>query len=116
MRLILLKTLMDKLPGVTAMNIETGEVVFYQTRICMLATGGAGRIYQSTTNAHINTGDGFGMALRAGITIYKIWKCGNFTPLESLEQELWLLKGVVEKVVILLIKMANVLWSAMRLV
>lgn len=55
--------------GVTAMNIETGEIVFYQTRVCVLATGGAGRIYQSTTNAHINTGDGFGMALRAGLPL-----------------------------------------------
>ncbi|WP_019215302.1 succinate dehydrogenase flavoprotein subunit [Legionella tunisiensis] len=55
--------------GVTAMCIETGEVVFYQTRVCILATGGAGRIYQSTTNALINTGDGFGMALRAGLPL-----------------------------------------------
>ncbi len=51
------------------MNIESGEVVFFQTRVCILATGGAGRIYQSTTNAFINTGDGFGMALRAGIPL-----------------------------------------------
>ncbi|MCA0403363.1 MAG: succinate dehydrogenase flavoprotein subunit [Proteobacteria bacterium] len=58
-----------RIAGVTAMCIETGEVVFYQTRVCILATGGAGRIYQSTTNAHINTGDGFGMALRAGIPL-----------------------------------------------
>ena len=55
--------------GVTALNIEDGEVVFFQSRICILATGGAGRIYQSTTNAHINTGDGFGMALRAGLPL-----------------------------------------------
>lgn len=55
--------------GVTAMCIETGEVVFFQSRICVLATGGAGRIFQSTTNAHINTGDGYGMALRAGIPL-----------------------------------------------
>ncbi len=59
----------DKIAGVTAMCIETGEVVFFQSRICILATGGAGRIYQSTTNAYINTGDGFGMALRAGIPV-----------------------------------------------
>ena len=58
-----------RIAGVTAMCIETGEVVFFQSRICMLATGGAGRIFQSTTNAHINTGDGFGMALRAGIPL-----------------------------------------------
>lgn len=58
-----------RVAGVTALSIETGEVVFYQSRICIFATGGAGRIYQSTTNAHINTGDGFGMALRAGIPL-----------------------------------------------
>src|SRR3990167_7755847 len=58
-----------RIAGVTALNIETGEIVFFQARICMLATGGAGRIYQSTTNAHINTGDGYGMALRAGVPV-----------------------------------------------
>jgi len=52
--------------GVTAICIETGEVVFLQSRAVILATGGAGRIFQSTTNAHINTGDGFGMVMRAG--------------------------------------------------
>lgn len=52
--------------GVTAICIETGEVVFLKARATILATGGAGRIYQSTTNAHICTGDGFGMVLRAG--------------------------------------------------
>jgi len=55
--------------GVIALNIETGEVVFLQARATVLATGGAGRIFQSTTNAHINTGDGFGMALRAGLPL-----------------------------------------------
>jgi len=58
-----------RIAGVTAMCIETGEVVFFQSRICIIATGGAGRIFQSTTNAYINTGDGFGMALRAGIPL-----------------------------------------------
>ena len=52
--------------GVTAMSIETGEVVFVKSKATVFATGGAGRIYASTTNAHINTGDGIGMALRAG--------------------------------------------------
>ncbi len=55
--------------GVTALCIETGEVVFIQARATILATGGAGRIFASTTNAHINTGDGFGMALRAGLPL-----------------------------------------------
>ena len=52
--------------GVIAICIETGEVVFIESRATVLATGGAGRIYASTTNALINTGDGVGMALRAG--------------------------------------------------
>ncbi len=55
--------------GCTAINIETGEVVYFKARATILATGGAGRIYQSTTNAHINTGDGVGMALRAGVPV-----------------------------------------------
>ena len=55
--------------GVTAISIETGEVVFFQSNATILATGGAGRIFQSTTNAHINTGDGMGMALRAGLPL-----------------------------------------------
>lgn len=53
--------------GCTAICISTGEIVYFKSRITVLATGGAGRIYQSTTNAYINTGDGIGMALRAGI-------------------------------------------------
>ena len=55
--------------GVLAICIETGEVVFLKARAVILATGGAGRIFQTTTNAHINTGDGFGMALRAGLPL-----------------------------------------------
>lgn len=65
----LVKNSNGHIAGATAMNIETGEIVFFQSRVCILATGGAGRIYQSTTNAHINTGDGFGMALRAGLQL-----------------------------------------------
>jgi len=55
--------------GCTAIDIETGEVVYFKSRAVVLATGGAGRIYASTTNAHINTGDGVGMALRAGVCV-----------------------------------------------
>ncbi|TRX56565.1 succinate dehydrogenase flavoprotein subunit [Thalassomonas sp. M1454] len=53
--------------GCTAVCIETGEVVYFKSRATVLATGGAGRIFASTTNAHINTGDGVGMSLRAGV-------------------------------------------------
>ncbi|PAU78094.1 succinate dehydrogenase flavoprotein subunit [Halomonas salipaludis] len=52
--------------GCIALDIETGEVVHVKSKATVLATGGAGRIYASTTNALINTGDGIGMALRAG--------------------------------------------------
>ena len=52
--------------GVVALEIETGEVAYIKAKATVLATGGAGRIYSSTTNALINTGDGMGMALCAG--------------------------------------------------
>jgi succinate dehydrogenase / fumarate reductase flavoprotein subunit len=52
--------------GVIAICIETGEVVYIKSKATVFATGGAGRIFASTTNALINTGDGIGMALRAG--------------------------------------------------
>ncbi|MDO6717856.1 succinate dehydrogenase flavoprotein subunit [Psychrosphaera sp. 1_MG-2023] len=55
--------------GCTAIDIESGDVVFFKARATVLATGGAGRIYASTTNAHINTGDGVGMAVRAGVSL-----------------------------------------------
>ncbi|HEY9043136.1 MAG TPA: succinate dehydrogenase flavoprotein subunit [Rheinheimera sp.] len=55
--------------GCTAIDIETGEIVYFKARATVLATGGAGRIFASTTNAHINTGDGVGMALRAGVPL-----------------------------------------------
>ncbi|WP_188151144.1 succinate dehydrogenase flavoprotein subunit [Teredinibacter waterburyi] len=58
--------------GVIAINIEDGETVFVKSKATVLATGGAGRIYASTTNAHINTGDGIGMALRAGFPVQDI--------------------------------------------
>ncbi len=58
--------------GVTAICMETGETVFIKSKATVFATGGAGRIYASTTNAHINTGDGVGMALRAGLPVQDI--------------------------------------------
>lgn len=65
----LVKNVKGDIVGVTAMCIETGEIVYFKARATVLATGGAGRIFASTTNAHINTGDGIGMAIRAGISV-----------------------------------------------
>jgi succinate dehydrogenase / fumarate reductase flavoprotein subunit len=55
--------------GVVAICIESGETVYIEAKATVLATGGAGRIYQSTTNALINTGDGVGMGLRMGLPV-----------------------------------------------
>ena len=53
--------------GVTALEMETGEMYIFEAKTTVLATGGAGRIWAASTNAFINTGDGMGMASRAGI-------------------------------------------------
>ncbi|MGB3836312.1 succinate dehydrogenase flavoprotein subunit [Castellaniella sp.] len=55
--------------GVTAMEMETGDIYILEAKHTVLATGGAGRIWAATTNAFINTGDGLGMAARAGIPL-----------------------------------------------
>lgn len=58
--------------GIIAICIETGETVYVKSKATVFATGGAGRIFASTTNALINTGDGVGMALRAGYPVQDI--------------------------------------------
>jgi succinate dehydrogenase / fumarate reductase flavoprotein subunit len=55
--------------GVVALEMETGEVHILEAKLTLLATGGAGRIYAASTNAFINTGDGLGLAARAGIPL-----------------------------------------------
>jgi succinate dehydrogenase / fumarate reductase flavoprotein subunit len=55
--------------GVTALDMETGDVVALEAKATILATGGAGRIFAASTNAFINTGDGLGMASRAGVPL-----------------------------------------------
>jgi succinate dehydrogenase / fumarate reductase flavoprotein subunit len=55
--------------GVTAMEMETGDVHILEAKCTMFATGGAGRIWQASTNAFINTGDGMGMTARAGLPL-----------------------------------------------
>ena len=60
------------------------EIYYIKSKATVLATGGAGRIYSSTTNALINSGDGIGMALRAGMPVQDIemWQFVNnfYTP------------------------------------
>jgi succinate dehydrogenase / fumarate reductase flavoprotein subunit len=69
MALDLLRDAEGAVLGVTALEMETGDIVIFQGKATLFATGGSGRIYSSSTNAFINTGDGLGMAARAGIPL-----------------------------------------------
>ena len=62
----IVKNAKNEVTGVIAFSIEYGEVAYLKAQSTVMATGGAGRIYASTTNALINTGDGLAMTLRAG--------------------------------------------------
>ncbi len=59
----------DHILGAVVLEIETGEPVAIEAKTTLLATGGAGRLFRTNTNARINTGDGMGMVLRAGIPL-----------------------------------------------
>ena len=69
MALDLVRDASGQVLGVTALEMETGEVYLMHARATLFATGGAGRIFAASTNAFINTGDGLGMAARAGIPL-----------------------------------------------
>lgn len=69
MALDLIRDASGDVVGVTALEMETGDTYVLEAKTVLLATGGAGRIFQSSTNAFINTGDGLGMAARAGIAL-----------------------------------------------
>jgi succinate dehydrogenase / fumarate reductase flavoprotein subunit len=69
MALDLLRNAAGDVVGITALEMETGDIVAFHSRATLFATGGAGRIFQASTNAFINTGDGLGMASRAGIPL-----------------------------------------------
>ena len=69
MALDLIRDASGDVVGVTALELETGELYALQAKAVLLATGGAGRIFAASTNAFINTGDGLGMAARAGIPL-----------------------------------------------
>ena len=55
--------------GVVAWCLEDGTLHLFRAQLVVLATGGGGRTYFSTTQAHICTGDGYAMALRAGLPL-----------------------------------------------
>ena len=69
MALDLIRNEQGDVVGVTALELETGDLYELQAKAVLLATGGAGRIFAASTNAFINTGDGLGMAARAGIPL-----------------------------------------------
>jgi len=69
MALDLIRDVEGDVLGVAALEMETGEVMLLQAKATLFATGGAGRIFAASTNAFINTGDGLGMAARAGIPL-----------------------------------------------
>jgi len=69
MALDLIRNSQGDVVGVTALELETGDLYELQAKAVLLATGGAGRIFAASTNAFINTGDGLGMAARAGIAL-----------------------------------------------
>jgi succinate dehydrogenase flavoprotein subunit len=69
MALDLIRDAEGRVVGVAALEMETGHVAIFHARAVLFATGGAGRIFASSTNALINTGDGLGMAARAGIPL-----------------------------------------------
>jgi fumarate reductase (CoM/CoB) subunit A len=56
----------DKISGVFGIDIYTGDFVVFRTRAVVLATGGAGQVYECTTQGLHNTGDGYALALQAG--------------------------------------------------
>jgi succinate dehydrogenase / fumarate reductase flavoprotein subunit len=69
MALDLIRDASGQVLGVTALEMETGEMYVLHARATLFATGGAGRVYAASTNAFINTGDGLGMAARAGLPL-----------------------------------------------
>ncbi|MGD2118829.1 MAG: succinate dehydrogenase flavoprotein subunit [Chromatiales bacterium] len=55
--------------GALTLDIETGEPLLIEAKTTLIASGGCGQLFRTTTNAHINTGDGMAMVLRAGVPL-----------------------------------------------
>jgi len=79
--------------GITALELKTGEVAIFRSKSTIFATGGAGRIFKSSTNAFINTGDGLGMAARSNIPLedMEFWQ---FHPTAILDAGILVTEGV----------------------
>ncbi|NAZ85811.1 FAD-binding protein [Kineococcus indalonis] len=58
-----------RVAGVVAYELATGEIHVFQAKSVVLATGGAGKVFKTTSNAHTLTGDGMGIAYRRGIPL-----------------------------------------------
>jgi succinate dehydrogenase / fumarate reductase flavoprotein subunit len=99
--------------GVTALEMETGELYILEAKTTLLATGGAGRIFAASTNAFINTGDGLGMAARAGIPLedMEFWQ---FHPTGVHNAGVLLTEGCRGEGAILRNSTASASWSATR--
>jgi succinate dehydrogenase / fumarate reductase, flavoprotein subunit len=69
MALDLVRNAEGEVVGVVGLEMETGEPMIFESKVTVLATGGAGRIFAESTNAYINTGDGLGLAARAGVPL-----------------------------------------------
>jgi len=65
----LLKDEQGNISGAYVFDIHSGEELIIEAKTTLIATGGAGQLFRTTTNALINTGDGMGMALRAGMPL-----------------------------------------------
>lgn len=55
--------------GVVAFNIATGEITMFHAKAVMFATGGYGRVFRITSNAHVGTGDGTGLIYKNGLPL-----------------------------------------------
>ena len=73
----LLKDSSGEICGLLALSIEDGSLHRFIAKMTILATGGYGRIFQSSTSAHICTGDGAGIALEQ-VFLYQTWNLFNF--------------------------------------
>ncbi len=55
--------------GLVAMEMKTMDPIYLKSRALLIAAGGLGMLYKHTTNSYINTGDGYGIALRSGVAL-----------------------------------------------